>query len=250
MHLLIASSPFRRLVVAAAVGFCVVSATAFAASATVILRVPPGTPLPPELASHLTQWRQSGQIAGVFLLTQGRSEKPERTAKFEALAVLEFASEKSCEIWLREPSPAIPAGLIARRADVLAQAGAPARDRGRAVFIVNTYTPIVPAARFTEFVRGYVQPLYAAMHVTGHLARYTAYLERGEVGKVDALNVLEYRDAAGFDAIVAAKTKLRDEVAAAVPTYNSFDKIKDTVRLDGFGTTATYTELPRPAGAP
>lgn len=82
------------------------------------------------------------------------------------------------------------------------------------------------------------------MRGTGHLVRYTAYLERGAVGETDALNVLEYRDAAAFGSVTKIKTALRDQVAATVPTYAEFDRIKDTLRLDGFGTTATYTVIP------
>jgi hypothetical protein len=221
---------------------------AVAAPAHVLIRVPPGQPLPAELAPLLAKWRHSGQITSALLLTQGRVENPVpgRTAKFEALAVLGFPNETACEIWAKDAAPALPAGLIVRRADVLAHAEFSPRDSSHAVFIVNTYTPLVPAARFAEYVAGYVQPLYEAMHATQHLVRYTAFLERGETGKVDALNVLEYRDAAAFSAVTAMKTKIRDQVAAAVPTYRQFDKIKDTLRVDGFGTTATSTELPPP----
>src|SRR4051812_2539546 len=82
---------------------------AFAAAAPthVIIRVPAGTPLPAELAPLLSQWRQSGEIVGVLFLTQGHSEKPERAAKFEALAVLEFASETACETWEKKSASAL-----------------------------------------------------------------------------------------------------------------------------------------------
>ncbi len=220
------------------------AALAAAAPAHVIIRVPAGTALPASLPPLLAQWRQSGQIASVLLLTQGKSEKPERPAKFEALAVLEFASETACETWEKQAAPSLPAGLIARRADVLAHGELTPRDSRKAVFVVNTYTPLVPAARFNEFVQGYVKPLYDAMRETTHLVRYTAYLERGTTGRVDALNVLEYRDAAALRATVETKKAIRDRVAATVPTYLQFDRIKDTLRVDGFGTTAAYTELP------
>jgi hypothetical protein len=223
-------------------GVCSPAATALAAPATVLLRVPPGQAVPAGLGAELARWRDTGAVSGVLWLTQGRSEKPERTAKFTAFAVLEFAGEAACERWLREAAPRLPAGVIVRRADVLAHGELPGRDPARAVFVVNTYTPKVPPPRFGEFVRGYVQPLYAAMQRTGLLVRYTAYLERGATGEVDALNVLEYRDPAALAAMGEIKTKIRDEVAAAVPTYGEFDKIKDTLRVDGYGTTATYTK--------
>jgi len=224
---------------------CALSAAETPATVNVLVRVPAGQAMPAGLAPLLSEWRQSGRISGVLWLTQGRSEKPERTAKFEALAVLEFSSERACETWQSESARRLPAGLIARRVDVLAHGELPTSDHRQSVFVVNTYTPKVPAARFNEFVQGYVKPLYEAMRGTGHLVRYTAYLERGaEGGETDALNLLEYRDAAAFNAVTKSKTALRDQVAAAVPTYNQFDKIKDTLRVDGFGTTATYTPIP------
>lgn len=219
-----------------------------AAPANVIIRVPAGTPLPAQLAPLLAQWRQSGQVADVLLLTQGRVENatPGHTAQFEAFAVLEFPNEAACDLWEKEAAPALPAGLIVRRADALAHNDISPRDSNHSIFVVNTYRPKVPAARFNEFVQGYVKPLYEAMRGTKHLVRYTAYLERGEPGQADACNVLEYRDAVAYGAVAALKPKLREQVAAAVPTYGAFDQIKDTLRVDGFGTTATYSELPPP----
>lgn len=228
---------------------CSLAIPAFAATAHVLIRLPAGTPQPAALAPLLAQWRQSGQVSNALLLTRGRAENaqnPERKAQFETFAVLEFPSENSADIWQRESAPKLPAGLIVRRADALAHGELSPRDSNRSVFVVNTYTPKVPAERFGEFVQGYIKPLYEAMRGTKHLVRYTAYLERGETGKVDALNVLEYRDPVAFAAVTAQKTVIREKVAAAVPTYAVFDKIKDTLRVDGFGTTATYTELPPP----
>jgi hypothetical protein len=112
--------------------------------------------------------------------------------------------------------------------------------------VVNTYTPKVPAARYNEFVQGYIKPLYDAERGTQHLVRSTMYLERGGTGQVDALSVLEYRDSAAFSALPPLKTKIREKLAATVPTYAQFDKIKDTLRVDGHGTFATYAELPPP----
>ena len=221
----------------------------FAAPANVLIRVPAGTPPPVELAPLLAKWRQSGQVSNVLQLTRGRAEdpkNPERKPQFESLVVLEFPSENSAEIWQREAAPALPAGLIVRRADVLAHGELSPRDSNRSVFVANTYTPTVPAARYTEFVQGYISPLYEALRATKHLVRYTMYLERGAPGKADALSVLEYRDPVAVAALAKLKTGIRDKLTATVPSYAAFDKIKDTLRLDGHGTTATFTELPPP----
>ena len=225
------------------------AAAALAAPTNVIIRVPAGMTSPAGLPELLSKWRQSGQVANVLFLTQGRPEKAEHAEaaiKFESLAVLEFPSEGSYEAWQRDDAPALPAGLIVRRADALAHGELSPRDSNRSVFIVNTYTPLVPPARFAEYVEGYVHPLYEAMRGTKHLVRYTAYLERGETGKVNAINVLEYRDPVAFAAMATLKNGIREKLTATSPTYPQFDKIKDTLRVDGYGTYGTYTELPPP----
>ena len=219
---------------------------AVAAPTNVLIRVPAGTTSPAGLPELLAKWRQSGQVSNVLFLISGKPEKTERAAKFESLVVLEFLSEGSYESWRKDAAPALPASLIVHQADALAHGELSPRDSNRSVFVVNTYTPLVPAARFAEYVEGYVKPLYEAMRGTKHLVRYTAYIERGETGKVDAINVLEYRDPVAFSAMGTIKGGLREKLTATTPSYAAFDKIKDTLRVDGFGTFATYTELPPP----
>jgi hypothetical protein len=234
------------VVVATCTVFFAVDASA--APISVLIRVPARSTLPAVLPGLLAQWRQSGHVANVLFLTQGRPEKVEHAdavASFESLAVLEFTSETRYAAWQKEDAPALPTGLIVHRADVLAHGELTPRDSTRSVFAVNTYRPLVSAARFDEFVQGYVQPLYRDMRATKYLVRYTAYLERGETGKVDAINVLEYRDSAAFDTLIGTlKNGIRENLLATHPTYPKYDKIKDTIRVDGFGTFATYTELP------
>lgn len=242
----LSSTARPRALVASLLGFILASATVSAEPTNVIIRTPAGVDAPAGLPELLAQWRQSGQVANVLLLTNGRPEKPARPANFGMLAVLEFPSEGSYQAWQRDDAPALPPGLTVRRADALVHGELSPRDSNRSVFVVNAYTPLVPAKRFTEFVQGYVHPLYEAMRGSRHLVRYTAYLERGETGKVNAFNVLEYRDPVAFATMGKIKTGLRDKVAAATPTYGEFDRIKDTLRQDGFGTFATYTELPPP----
>lgn len=236
----------RRLALLSA--FCLGAVFAVAAPTNVLIRTPAGVDTPAGLPELLSKWRQSGQVSNVLFLTQGRPEKaePGRTAQFGAFVVLEFLSEGSYEAWQKDAAPALPAGLIVRQADALAHGELSPRDSNRSVFVVNAYTPTVPAARFREFVDGYVHPLYEGMRGTKHLVRYTAYLEHGETGSAMAFNVLEYRDPVAFTALGAIKNSIREKVAAATPTYNQFDKIKDTLRQDGFGTFANYTELPPP----
>ncbi len=217
-----------------------------AAPANVLIRTAAGTPAPAELAPLLSKWRQSGQVANVLLLTDGKPEKAEHPAAFGAFVVLEFADENSADTWQHDDAPALPAGLSVHRADALAHGELSPRDSNRSIFIVNAYAPTVSAARFNEFVQGYVHPLYEAMRGTKHLVRYTVYQERADNGQGEVFNVLEYRDPVAFATMGKIKGSLRDKLTATSPTYPQFDKIKDTLRVDGFGTFASYTELPPP----
>ena len=219
---------------------------ASAAPTNVLIRVPAGTPSPAELPGLLSKWRQSGQVSNVLFLTQGKAEKPEHPANFESLVVLEFQSEGSYQSWQKECAPTLPAGLIVHQADALAHNEISPRDSNHSVFVVNAYTPTVSAEKFADYVHGYVAPLYEAMRGTKHLIRYTAYLERGETGKADAINVLEYRDQVAFSAMGTLKTGIREKLTASTPSYAQYDKIKDTLRVDRFGTFASYAELPPP----
>lgn len=236
----------RASVWGAAVAACCLAVVALAAPAHVLVRVPAGKPPPAELASLLAKWRQSGEVSQILFLTQGKGEKRGAGAKFESLAVLEFADNNACERWQREAAPSLPGGLIVRRADLVLHRELEPHDSSRPFFLVNSYTPTVPAVRYVDFVRGYIKPLYEAMQGTGHLVSYSIFLERGEMGRVDALSVLEYRDSTAFAAMVPLKKGIRASLAATNPVYASYDKTKDGLRLDVGGTLATYTELPSP----
>ena len=243
MILRFASQILRRSFLALAL--CSVSALT-AAPTNVLIRVPVGAGVPAELPALLSKWRQSGQVANILLLTQGRAEKPGEKPVFDALAVLEFPSEAAFTAWERDAAPALPSGLIVRRADALTHGELTPRDSNRSVFVVNAYTPKVAADRYDEFAQGYLKPLYEAQRHTKHLVRYTMYLERGAVGEVNSLAVLEYRDPVAFARAGELKTGIREKLTATVPSYAKFHPIKDTLRVDGGGTFASYTELPPP----
>ncbi len=239
-----AASRCRRLLGAALAA--VLTITALAEPANVLIRVPAGKAVPAELPPLLAKWRQSGQVADVLLLTQGRPEKTGEAAGFEALVVLEFTSEGSYTAWEKESAPALPAGLITTRADRLTHGEQTPRDSNRSVFVVNAYTPTVSRERYDEFVQGYIAPLYAAQRATKRLMRSSMYLERGPVGQAGAFAILEYRDPLAFEANTAAKLEIRAQLTATVPSYAKFHEIKDGLRKDGGGTFAAYTELPPP----
>ena len=159
---------------------------AAAAPTSVVIRVPAGSAVPLELAPLLAEWRQSGKVADALWLTDARPEESGDAQVFEALAVLEFPSEASCSAWMREGTPSLPPGLVVRQADAMTHGEISPRDSNLSVFVVNIYTPTVSRERYSEFVEGYIAPLWEGIRATKGLVRYTMYLERGAVGKAEA----------------------------------------------------------------
>lgn len=245
-HRLILHPIMIRKILIAVASLCL-AAQAFAAPAHVLIRVPAGTPQPAELAPLLAQWKKSGRISGVVLLTQGKPEKPGDKAIFESLALLEFPNENSAELWQRDAAPSLPAILRVRRADALVHGELSPRDSKRSVFLVNTYTPSVARERYKEFAQDYLKPLYEGQQAAKVLVRYTMFLERDVVGQADALGVLEYRDPGALVAATAVKLDLRGKLTASNPGYAKFDPIKAGLRKDVGGTFVSFTELPPPA---
>lgn len=239
--------PSAARLLAGALAFTLAATLAHAAPTNVLIRVPAGKATPAELPTLLAKWRQSGQVSGVTYLTQGRAEKDGEQTPFEAIAVLEFPSEGSYDAWHREAAPVIPAGLTVRRADALTHGELTPRDSNRSVFVVNVYKPKVARARYEEFTRGYLTPLYEAQRATKHLVRYSFYWEEGAAGQADAVALLEYRDPHAFATLSGGlKNEIRDKLTRAVPTYAQFHPIKDDLRGDGGSCFASYTELPPP----
>ena len=237
---------FLVRVFAFALGTVIAATAAAAATAHVVIRVPAGSPQPSEFAPLLAKWRQSGQVSGVVLLAQGKPEKPGDKAIFESLALLEFPSENSADIWQRDAALALPAALRVRRADALVHGELTPRDSNRSIFLVNAYTPTVARERYNEFAQDYLKPLYEGQRAAKVLVRYTMFLERGAVGQADALGVLEYRDPVAFAASVAIKLDVRAKLMASHASYAKFDPIKDGLRQNVGGSFATYAELPPP----
>ena len=238
---------FRRWArVSALLAFCAAALIAVAAPTSVLIRTQQGAASPAELPQLLSKWRQSGQVANVLLLTQGRTEKPDHKTIFDTLVVLEFPNEAAYETWKRDAAPALPSGLLVHRADALVHGELTPRDSNRSVFIVNAYTPTISREKYNEYAQGYLKPLYEAQRATKYMVRYTMYHEHGEVGQAQAFAVLEYRDPVAFEKNTAGKNAIREKLMASTPSYAKYHPIKDTLRTDDGGTFVTYTELPPP----
>ena len=212
----------------------------------VLIRVPAGQQTPSVLPSSLSTWRQAGQVANVLFLTNSKAKKTNQTAKFDSLTVLEFEDESSCDSWLTTLAPTLPKGLIIRHAKSLVHGEISPRDSNHSIFVINEYTPKVTEDKYNQFAQAYLKPLYEGMRATKNLIRYTNYIEDGAIGEANAFSVLEYRDPVAFAAVPAQKVKIREKLTVNNSGYASYDKVKDTLRVDGGGTYATYTELPPP----
>ena len=226
--------------------FIAVTACLAAKPQVVLIRVLTGHQSPTSLVSSLSTWRQTGQVANVLYLNNGKAEKSNQNAKFDSLTVVEFEDEASCNFWLTNLAPTLPKDLIIKHATALVHGEISPRDSNHSIFVINEYTPKVNQEEYNKFAQAYLKPLYEAMRSTKNLVRYTNYIEDGEIGEAKAFSLLEYRDPVAFAAIPAQKIKIRETLNKNNSGYNSYDKIKDNLRIDGGGTYATYTELPPP----
>jgi hypothetical protein len=70
--------------------FIAVTACLAAKPQVVLIRVLTGHQSPTSLVSSLSTWRQTGQVANVLYLNNGKAEKSNQNAKFDSLTVVEF----------------------------------------------------------------------------------------------------------------------------------------------------------------
>lgn len=213
---------------------------ALAEPANVLITVAPGQKTPAGFAEQLASWRQSGQVSDALWLENAQREGQ----GFETFVALEFPSENSYQIWLKEGAPKLAAPLIVKRVDVLTHGEQTPRDSNRSVFKVNLYEPKVAPAETRAFAQGYIKPLMEGQKAAKVLMRYTMYLEREPQGKNWLL--MEYRDQTAFDKSEDVKGVLRPKLKAENATYAKFDGIKDSLRGTGPETMARYSELPPP----
>jgi len=209
----------------------------------VLIRVPEGQSTPSNLTTLLSSWRKDGQVANVLFLRNGKAEKKNQSAKFDSIIILNFLDEVSFNSWLKTLAPTLPKKLIIKHARSLIDGIISPRDDEHSIFVINEYTPKVSREIYTQFALAYLKPLYEEMLSTKNLVRYTNYIEDGAIGDANAFSVLEYRDVVAFEAMPPQKLKIRAYLTANNPGYASYDKVKDTLRVDGGGTLATFTEV-------
>jgi len=209
----------------------------------VIIRVPMGQNTPTNLTYIFSNWQNSGQVADILFLRNGKGEKKNQSAKFDSITIFKFADEASYNSWQKTLASTLPKELIVKHARALVDGTISESEFEHSFFLINEYTPKVNQEKYNQFAQSYLKPLYEAMLSTKMLVRYTNYIEDGAVGDANAYSVLEYRDVQAFEAMPQQKLKIRAYLTANNTGYASYDKVKDTLRVDGGGTFATYTDL-------
>jgi len=209
----------------------------------VLIRVAAGRETPGKLISSLSKWNESGVIEHVLFLDNGKAEKNNQIAKFNSIAILEFNNDTSYNSWINNLVPTLPKGLIIKHATVLVHGEISPRNSSKAIFVINEYTPKVAQEEYNKFAQAYLKPLYEAMQSTQNLVYFTNFIEDGPIGEANAYSILEYRDSAAFAAMPPMKLKIREKLNQTNSGYTSYDKVKDTLRVDGGGTFASYLDL-------
>lgn len=226
--------PFAFSMATTLVALTLAPGQAVAAASHVLVRIPAHAAPPPEWPALVAEWRQSSELASLRVLAGAQPEKPSESVPLQALAILGFPSEETCEAWMRKVAPKLPAALGVRPARVLTEGGPAPRDSRSSLFVVNIYKPKVDRARYEAFTRGYLTPLYAAQHATGHLVHYSFYWEEGPADRADAIAVLEYRNADALATLAGGlKNEIRATLSRTTPTYLEYHAIKDELRGDG-----------------
>jgi len=231
--------PARAFV--AFVGLCAASLlpTAYAERTHVLLEVPAGQAAPEGLSEQLSSWRHSGQVSDVLWLNADQQEAP----GFSTMIALEFPSEVYYEAWKDTEAQKLGQGLEVKKADALVHGEKTPRDSNRSVFKVNTYPVSTTPEEYARYSEQYIRPLMEGQISERIMMRYTMYLTEDHV----AVLLMEYRDPISFNKSAEVKTRVRANLTANNPDYVRYHGIKDSLRVDGSETIASYEELTPPS---
>jgi phosphate transport system substrate-binding protein len=234
----------RRLALACALPALGLGAGAASGSPEhILITAPSGAPGAPGLPAQLAGWRQDGLVSFAILLDSTQ----DKGAPFGSLAVLDFPDEASLAQWQRVAAPSLGAGLIVTRADALAHGEKTPRDSSRATFLVALYDVLAPAARYREYVEGYVVPQMEAWKAARNITSYTLFAARpGSGAPWQSLLLMEYPDSLAYSQRDAVKDSTRAKLAAD-SAWKGFSDAKAAFRTEKSLTPAVLAELPAPS---
>lgn len=209
---------------------------------SVIIKMPAGRSAPQDLKDKAADWRKAGTVDSALWVSSSVEEQP--TPGFAALLMLEFPNQRSYSSWLQQEGGKLPAPLVVRRADVLAQEKVAAYDPSITVFKVSYYTPKLSREFSTRWVEGYLDKYLNAQLQAGILVTYSMYLEHDAKEKGRLLLVLQYHDATIAAQAEPIKEKLNDALVARDSHYAALAEVKEKVRVTQSVTLAEYQPLP------
>ena len=204
---------------AAAVGLAV---PAFAQPAHVILSLPDGAALPPDLAPTLSKWRQMGDVADVIWLSSNQRQN----AAFDTLVEIDFPSESDYQKWAAKDAPTLHAPIEVHKVNAVVHGETFPRDSNYSTFQVASFDASGGEAQLKEYGNTVLKPVMEGERAKKNVLRYTLYDEPRAGGRTKAWIITEYRDPASFAR------------AASIPAIAAGDKDLLTV--------ARYVELPPP----
>jgi len=201
--------------VAISIGALIAATPALAATQHVLLEVPAAGTLPANLASTVSEWRQSGFVTDATWL----EENQHNASDFNTFVELDFSSEQDYQKWAASQRAKLPAGVQVFPATGLLHNEVYPRDSNHSVFTVAT----LPAS---------AKPDIAALTATLEkqrrdktVMRYTLYHSKDANG--GSWLMTEYRDATAY----ARGSGVGAELAS---------------KLSGTVTKTRYVELPAP----
>lgn len=207
----------------ATAAFVGLAASASAEPAHVILSLPDGAALPPDLAPTVSKWRQSGDVADVLWLSSNQRQN----AAFDTLVELDFPSDADYRKWAEKDAPALHAPIEVHKVDAAVHGETFPRDSNYSTFKVDSFDVAGGDAAVKDYAIGTLKPLMESERARKIVLRYTLYDEPLAGGRTRVWIVTEYRDPASFAR------------AAALPAPPA--GAKDVL------TVARYEELPPPA---
>ncbi len=216
---------------------------AAAAPTHILLTVAPDAPGGAGLPGLLAEWRQTGMVADAWLIDSA----PRQQATFAAIAALQFPDEAAVEVWERKGAPLLGGGVVPTRVETLARGETFPRDSTKAFFLAAQYDVLASAAKYREFVKGYVAPEMEALRGRNILTSYFLFAGReGTAGAGHALLIMEYRDSVALDRRTQAMSEVRSQLAANA-AWKALAETKPSIRKERSLTQAAWELLPAPA---
>ena len=216
-------SVLARYAFLATAAFVGLAAPASAEPAHVILNLPDGAALPPDLAPTVSKWRQSGEVADVLWLSSNQRQN----AAFDTLVELDFASDADYRKWAEKDAPALHPPIQVHKVDAAVHGETFPRDSNYSTFKVDRFDVAGGDAAVRDYAIGTLRPLMESERAKRIVLRYTLYEEPQAGGRTSVWIITEYRDPASF----------ARAAALPAPPAGATDAL----------TVARYEELPPPA---